>query len=459
MACCKNRFASIVVLASSIGLIQACSSSSNSTSEEQGSQCLDQPGCIINASLWHGLGGSLHEAFEDQIEIYNASQSKFRINASRKGNYPETLEAGLEGFRSGDYPTVLQVFEAGTATIAAENLSISIPELEQRTSIKINTDNFFSIISDYYSHSDGKLLSMPHNSSSPVLYINTDALDRAGLDELISTRTWNDVEAIATTLRDQGQSCSITTSWQSWIHLENLSAYHNVSFATEGNGIDGLSAELTFASDFHINHIARLNTWRNSGLFRYFGQFNNSMSEFLNGNCAMLTTSSANYTNARDDGSFNFKVVPLPYYDQAGAPQNTIVGGASLWVMKGKSEEEYYAVADFFKHLSSAEIQAKWHRDTGYLPISSEAYQLSKNQGLYNEEPGLEVAVIQLLENNPTTNSRGVRLGNFVEIREIINEELENVWSGNKSAREALISAQSQGNELLRSFEDENDSP
>ncbi len=147
-------------------------------------------------------------------------------------------------------------------------------------------------------------------------------------------------------------------------------------------------------------------------------------------------------------------MVSLPYWDDVeGAPQNTIIGGASLWVMAGHDEDDYKGVADFFNYLSSPEVQAQWHQNTGYMPITSAAYELTKSQGFYEENPGTDVAIIQMTGKAPTENSKGLRLGNFDQIRAIIDEELEAVWAGNKDAKAALDDAVSRGNELLRRFE------
>ena len=154
------------------------------------------------------------------------------------------------------------------------------------------------------------------------------------------------------------------------------------------------------------------------------------------------------------EAQFDFAVRPLPYWEGVeGAPQNTIIGGASLWVMEGHSPEEYEAVAAFLNFLSTSDIQAKWHQDTGYLPITVAAGEQTRAEGFYEANPGTDIAVIQMTTNEPTANSKGLRLGSFDQIRGIIDEELEAVWSGDKDAKTALDSAVERGNQLLRRFE------
>jgi sn-glycerol 3-phosphate transport system substrate-binding protein len=120
-----------------------------------------------------------------------------------------------------------------------------------------------------------------------------------------------------------------------------------------------------------------------------------------------------------------------------GAPQNTVIGGASLWVMSGKKPEEYKGVAKFFSYLSTPEVQSASHKRTGYLPVTMASFDLTEKSGFYKQNPGTDVAVTQMIRKT-TDKSRGIRLGNYVQIRTIEDEELEQVWNGKKTAKEAL---------------------
>jgi sn-glycerol 3-phosphate transport system substrate-binding protein len=170
----------------------------------------------------------------------------------------------------------------------------------------------------------------------------------------------------------------------------------------------------------------------------------------------MITTSSGFYGNVKKNAKFAFGLAPLPHYpDVPGAPQNTVIGGASLWVMAGKKADEYKGVAEFFSYISSPEVQSASHKRTGYLPITMAAFDLTEKSGFYKENPGTDVAVTQMVR-KVTDKSRGIRLGNYVQIRTIEDEELEQVWGGKKSAKEALDSIVKRGNELLERFEKAN---
>jgi sn-glycerol 3-phosphate transport system substrate-binding protein len=313
---------------------------------------------------------------------------------------------------------------------------------------------YIGSVKGYYTSSEGDMLSLPFNSSTPVLWVNRDKLSEAGINPDTDLSTWEKVGAVLDQLKAAGVDCPLTTAWQSWIHLENFSAYHDVPFATKANGFGGTDTELAFNSAAQVAHIGAMGQWAKDGKFIYAGRRNEGGANFRAGECALFTESSAGYAGIKAEAQFAFEVRPLPFWEAVVAtPQNTIIGGASLWVMEGQSEAEYAGVAAFMNFLSSPEIQAKWHQDTGYLPITAEAGELTRSQGFYEANPGTDIAVIQMTAKEPTDNSKGLRLGSFDQIRGIIDEELEAVWAGDKDAQTALDSAVARGNALLRRFE------
>ncbi len=407
---------------------------------------------------WHAFTGRLGELLAEQVEKFNASQSDYTVVASHKGNYSETLNAGIAAFRAGEQPHVLMVFEVGTATMmAAEGAIKPVYEVMAEGGAPFDADGYLGAVKGYYTTPDGQMLSLPYNSSTPVLYVNRDALEGAGLDPDMDLSTWDKVGEALDALKASGHGCPLTTAWQSWVHLENLSAYHNVAFATKENGFTGLDTELAFNGPVQVKHIDTMGQWAKDGKFIYAGRRNEGGANFRGGECALFTESSAGYAGVKAEAEFDFEIRPLPYWsDVDGAPQNTIIGGSSLWVLSGHEAEDYKGVAAFLSFLSSADIQAKWHQDTGYLPITTAAYEKTKADGFYDANPGTDIAIIQMTGKAPTGNSKGLRLGSFDQIRTIIDEELEAVWTGDKSAQDALDNAVERGNQLLRRFEQAN---
>ncbi len=402
--------------------------------------------------FWHAFTGRLGELVAEQVDTFNASQSDYSVVQSHKGNYSETLNAGVAAFRAGEQPHILMVFEVGTATMmAAEG---AIKPVYEVMGDGFDQSKYIGSVKGYYTSPDGNMLSLPFNSSTPVLWVNRNKLEEAGIDPNVDLSTWENVGGVLDELKAAGVGCPMTTAWQSWIHLENFSAYHDTPFATQDNGFAGTDTELAFNGAAQVAHISAMGAWAQDGKFIYAGRRNEGGANFRAGECALFTESSAGYAGIKAEAEFEFDVRPLPYWAAvASEPQNTIIGGASLWVMEGHEEAEYAGVAAFMDFLSSADIQAKWHQDTGYLPITLEAGEKTKDMGFYDENPGTDIAVIQMTAKEPTANSKGLRLGSFDQIRGIIDEELEAVWSGDKDAQAALDSAVERGNVLLRRFE------
>lgn len=406
---------------------------------------------------WHSMTGALGDRIAGLAEDFNKSQSEYKVNAVFKGSYDEAMAAAIAAYRAGNAPNVLQVFEVGTATMMySKGAIMPVSEVMKRAGEKFDPSVYVPAVAGYYTSPKGEMVSFPFNSSTTVFYYNKDMFAKAGLDPEKPPVTWPEVLAAAAKLKANGERCAYTTGWQSWVHLENFSAWHNVEFASQNNGFGGMNTRLKFNSPLHVRHIENMANWAKQGYFTYGGRKNEPEAKFYSGECAMLTSSSAAYANIAKNAKFKFAVSALPYYaDVKGAPQNTIIGGASLWAMSGKKPEEYKAVAKFFKFLSQPELQAKWHQETGYLPITSAAYDMTKKSGFYEKSPGTDVSVQQMIVKT-TDNSRGIRLGNFVQIRTVIDEELENVWNGKKTAKEALDAAVKRGDDLLARFEKAN---
>jgi sn-glycerol 3-phosphate transport system substrate-binding protein len=403
---------------------------------------------------WHAMSGPLGQWVNDLAKQFNESQKEYRVVPTYKGTYDESMTAAIAAFRAGNAPHILQVFEVGTATMMASKGAIRpVAEVMRDGGAKFDPSVYISAVSGYYTAPNGQMLSFPFNSSTTVFYYNQDAFKAAGIDPNKAPATWPEVALAAAKLKAAGHRCPFTTSWISWTQLESFSAWHNTLFATQNNGFGGTGARLAFNSPLHVRHFENLANMSKQGLFVYKGRANAADVSFPSGECAMMTGSSGLYSRVSKEAKFAYGIAPLPYYpDVAGAPQNTVIGGASLWVMAGKKPAEYKGVAAFFRFLSDPEVQSASHKRTGYLPITMAAFQLTEKSGFYKENPGTNVAVTQMIR-KVTDKSRGIRLGNFVQIRTIIDEETEQIWTGKKAPKQALEDAIKRGNEQLERFQ------
>jgi sn-glycerol 3-phosphate transport system substrate-binding protein len=403
---------------------------------------------------WHSMSGALGEALNGLADKFNESQKEYKVNAIFKGGYPESMTAAIAAYRAKNPPHIVQIFEVGTATMMAAKGAIKpIYQLMKESGEKFDPQAYLPTVTGYYSDLKGNMLSFPFNSSTALFYIDRNKFKAAGLPP-VPPKTWKEVIAAAEKLKAAGQDCVYTSGWPSWVHIENFSAWHNVPIGTKQNGMGGFDTEFKVNSPLHVRHVAMLGDMAKKGLFTYAGRTNQADGKFQNGECAMATISAGALGQTIKLGKTDWELSFLPYHDDVkGAPQNSVIGGASLWVMNGLKPQDYKGVAKFLTFLSSPEIQMEWHVKTGYVPITKAAFELTRKSGFYDKNPGRDTAVRQLTNKAPTENSKGLRFGNFVQGREVFEEEMEAVFAGKKDAQTAMNDAVRRGNEILRKFQ------
>ncbi len=406
---------------------------------------------------WHAMRGARGETVQKIVDGFNASQAEYKVIPTYKGEYDEVVNAGVAAVRAGKQPHILQSFEVGTQTMMLSGAIYPVYELMADAGYKVDWSRYLQPVLSYYMNADGNLMSMPFNSSTPVMYYNVDLFKKAGIPMLDKEKpvTWDEMGVITGKLIKSGVEGGMVTAWQSWTQVENYSAMHNIPFASKANGYEGLDTELMINNDKVINHVARLKSWMADNRFYYGGQkYQGPKSEFIAQNAGIYIDSISAIAKLQAAvKDFTWDVAPLPVEAWMKEPQNSIIGGASLWVFKGLPKQDYKGVAAFMKYLAGVEPQILWHKETGYFPITLDAYDKLKADGYYQANPFQEVGIKQLTRRDPTTISRGLRLGYFIQIRNIINEELELVWNDSKTPKEAMDSAVARSNLQLRAFE------
>lgn len=402
-------------------------------------------------SWWHAMTGANSEVVEKIAGDFNASQSDYVVKPVFKGTYPETLNAGIAAFRAGQAPDIMQVFDVGTGVMmGAEGAVKPVAALLSENGYSFDKTQYLPGIVGYYSNPAGEMLSFPYNSSSPILYYNKDIFEKAGLDVNAPPKTWAEVWAAARKIKESGAAtCGYTSTWLTWIHTENFAAWNNVSWASNENGLAGMP-ELKVDGPFFVKHFQELADLGKEGVFVYGGRTSEAKQNFTSGECGILTESSGGLGDIIKSG-LNYGIGQLPYDETAeGAPQNTVPGGASLWVMGGKSDATYKGVAAFFNYLSQTEVQQFLHEQSGYLPVTMAAYEATKASGFYEKNPAREVPITQMMGKAPTENSKGVRAPNLPQIRDILNEEFEKMLAGQQDAATAMKAATERGNAAIK---------
>jgi sn-glycerol 3-phosphate transport system substrate-binding protein len=411
----------------------------------------------ITIDWWHAMRGARGDVVNHMIDVFNQSQDKYKVVGTYKGSYDEVVNAGVAALRAKKQPHILQSFEVGTQTMMMSGAVVPVYQLMADNGYDVDWKGYLQPVLSYYMDADGNLMSMPFNSSTPVMYYNVDQFKKAGIAVPLSKTdpiTWDQLGDDLTKVIAAGAPYGMVTAWQSWTQIENYSAIHNLPFATKANGYEGLDCELTINNPKVVAHIAQLKEWMKDKRFLYGGQkYQGPKAEFMAQNAAVYIDSISAIAKLKAITDFTWDVAPLPVEAWMKNPQNSIIGGASLWVFKGHDKDEYEGVAAFLAHLAKPEMQKYWHMETGYFPITLQAYDDLKTEGYYAKEPFQEVGILQMTRREPTKISRGLRLGYFVQIRNIINEELEQVWNDTKTPQQGLDDAVKRSNDKLRAFE------
>ena len=412
----------------------------------------------IKITLWHAMGSTPGDEIGKLIEKFNASQNRSEVTGVYKGAYKDLLPAMAAAWRAGEAPHIAQVFEVGTETMMTSGKVVKpIWRLSEETGIKLDPSAYIPAVRGYYSTPDGRLASMPFNSSTCICWYNQDAFERAGLDPNKFPATWPELVSLARTLRDKkAVAYPVITGSVVWAHFEQFSAIHNLPYATEANGFNGLNAVLRINSPAHVRNLQRILDMGKEGTFHYTGRDGSGDGAFISGDSGIDFTSSALRGSLVTGAKFRWAAAFLPYDPSIiHEPINSAIGGASFWVLTSpkRTPAEYRAVAEFLRFMALPENDAEWSEVTGYIPITHAGFEVVQKQGWLEKNPGTDIPIRQLTRGHVTDNSRGFHLGRMPEIRTIIEEECEKGLAGQQDAKTALDMAVARGNQVLRQFQ------
>src|SRR5919109_744860 len=241
----------------------------------------------------HAMSGQLNDAVEALARKFNERQNDYEVKPLHKGTYPETLGAAMSTYRSNKPPHIVQVFDVGTQTMLLSGAIMPVFQMMREQGLVIDWSDFIQPVLSYYSK-EGQLYSMPFNSSTPILYYNKDAFQKAGLSSDRPPLTWKEVGEFSKRIISTGAAkCGFSTGWPSWVLFENMAAWHDLPFATDQNGFGGVDAQLLINGEFQGKLIGRLVGWQAENIYSYGGRMDLPDRKFTSGECAMYLQSSA----------------------------------------------------------------------------------------------------------------------------------------------------------------------
>jgi len=405
----------------------------------------------VEVQFWHAMGGVLGERVEEIVKRFNASQDKYTVVATNKGNYDEVINATIAAYRARKAPQIVQIYERGFMSMLLSGAIEPVQDLLTSRNKKVDFADFIKPVASYYQYK-GKLMSMPFNSSTPILFYNKEQFEKAGF--AAPADTWAELEKQLYAIKQKGAAeCGSSLAGDYfWSLMENYSTVNDQPWGTKSNGYDGLDTEFVYNKSRVVGQVTRLQKWANDGIIQIAGQGLSPEQLFTSGKCATFFASTAAHGSIERDPKIKWSATYLPHEADLTA-RNSSIGGATLWVMKGHKAEEYDAVASFLEFVASPDLQLWWHKVTGYVPITNKAYQLAKAEGYYEKNPTREIAVLQLNRGTPTPNSQGFHFGSYTQTTFALREEMESVFANKKTPQQGLDDAVRRGNDILRQFE------
>ncbi|MDE2581491.1 MAG: extracellular solute-binding protein [Rhodospirillales bacterium] len=408
-------------------------------------------------TLWHAMGGQLGQTLQGIVDKFNKSQSAVTVDAVYKGTYAQVLTTTVAAWRAGKAPSIAQIFDVGTAEmLGAGPAALDVWQLAAKTGVAIDAARYIPAVRGYYGVGGGKMGGAPFNSSTSLMWINTDAFKRAGLDPATPLATWDDVIKAARVIKAKGAAeIPVMTAWPVWTQFEQFAAIHNVPFATLDNGFGGPKPRLLIDAAPFVQHLGSLLAMQKEGLFKYEGRDGAPSPIFYAGKAAITFDSSGIYGQLKQSAKFGFRNALLPYYPSIiKSPINSIIGGAALWTMTapGRTDAEYRGVAQFLNFIAEPDNDAHWSKSTGYVPVTLAGNTLLGTQGYYAANPGSDLAVKQLTRTPVTPYSAGVRLGGMAEVFVIMQEEWERAIENGTPAKTALSNAARRGQAVIDQF-------
>ncbi len=409
----------------------------------------------IKFEYWYGLSGQLGDVVAQTCDRFNASQDTYEIVCIGQDGYANAVQNTIAAFRADQHPTIVQAYDAGTADLMMSGEFYPVSQMMADFGIEIDWDDYFPGIANYYASSTGELFSMPFNSSTPVLYFNMEHYANAGIEN--PPETWEQFEEALVALNAAGQECEYAYAPSTWIDLEQFSMAHGIPIATNNNGYDGLDSELVYNTTLHVKHMENIKRWLDEDLLEIRTSQGglNSRDSFSQGECTHYFGSIASHQAVTNlvDGNFQWDVTMIPVFEGTER-MNTVVGGASLWVLSKKSDEEYQGAAEYLKFLATIESEKFWSANTGYIPVTKTGFDALMAEGFYDNPPykGREIALESLTYTEPGPLTRGIRLGGFIQIRSEWVNEVQAALQGEKTMQEALDTAVERGNGILAKF-------
>lgn len=411
--------------------------------------CITVPAfASTDIAVWHSLKGNNADAFKSLVNSYNNSQSEVHVNL-RSFDSSQSLNQALDSSaKSKSLPAVAHIGDMHTLDDVAKRSYIQ-PFYGIQNQAGLNKVNWFIGKDNAFIHdAKGRLMVFPFMLEVPVMYYNLDSFKKANIAPAIPHRIWVDLQGQLVQMANNGsRECPLTSDLPVSINLENLAAVNNQLFASAENGLKAKGLPSFSFNSTYVRHLSLMISWVRTEIMTKPDAGKHAINRFANGECAVLLSNSGHIGEFDDKRGLNFAISGLPYYSEVTkTPGNPFISGAGLWVMKS-DQNTYKAVADFFSWLAKSEQASKWHRNTGYLPLTKESFK-DTSDGYYKSF-GQWHDLVQAYSGATAPTAKGFKVNNYSAIRTKFHEILDSALNGNEPAVTALNNAAAEANRLV----------
>lgn len=399
--------------------------------------------------VWHALAPHNKTVFEDLVKQFNRHSKGTRVKL-KAFDSSEAIDAALSRIdKDQDRPHLVQLDEARLPDVAAKRSYIQpLHAMLARHPIE-NADWFLPAKNSAGRDDKGRLVAFPYMLDIPVMFYNIDAFKKAGLKPAQPQRSWSELQAQIVTVANNGsRQCPITSDQPVSINLENLAAVNNQPFTAAQNPRAARGAPVFNFDAMYIRHLSLMISWVRSELLVKPELNHVAADRFAKGECAVLLSQSSNLGWFGDQRSLDFGVSGLPYYPEVTAtPGLPFVGGAALWTTRGHSKEDDAATVEFLSWLAQPDQAAKWYEETGYLPLTKQAFEKAGTRSAVKKQWKELVAPYA---NEPVATARGFQIKNYPEIRALFEQSLDRALGGHEPAMTVLKSASTQASKIAQ---------
>ncbi|GAB2990055.1 ABC transporter substrate-binding protein [Amycolatopsis acidiphila] len=410
----------------------------------------------VDITFWHAMSGTNGETLQKVVDQFNGqNQGKIKVTLNYKGQY-DTALAAYKNASAQQRPDLMQMYDIGTRYMID---SKSIVPMQSFMDVdKYDGSDIQPNIAGYYTV-DKKLYSMPFNTSMPLLYINREAFQKAGLDPDKPPATLDEIMADARKIKQTpGETVQFGfgATLYGWF-VEQWNAVADQTLCDADNGRTGRVSKVDLANDTNVKLLQWWQQMANEGLaMKLDSNTDNGDNAFSSGTVAIAlesTGSLGGFTKgaAAAKNPFTVGTGYYPKVDEAnsGGP---IIGGASLWIMHKDDTAKERAAWELVRFLASKQSQVTWHTSTGYFPISKAALTDPADQQWVSQKPQFSTAIQQLQGTKLTYATQGCSVGEMPDVRKDVENALQAAVLQGQDAKQALTTATDTANKQIADY-------